>query len=480
MNLNFLTIQEALKALKTGQFSCLELVDLCLRKIKKKNKGLNVFLSIFEEEAREGAKKIDKKIKSKAKLGRLAGIPLAIKDNILVKDKTCTAGSKILKDYQATYEATVIKKLKAEGAIILGKTNLDEFGMGSSTENSAFGPTKNPFDLTRVAGGSSGGSAVAVAADMALGALGSDTGGSIRQPAAFCGLVGLKPTYGLVSRFGLIAMASSLDQIGPLAKNVDDTALLLSVMEGKDDLDSTSFEPQFKILLPVMPKIQNFKIGVIKEFLEHRGLAKEVKNLVKKIMEKISQKIVIKEVSLPSLNLALACYYIIMPAEVSANLARYDGIRYGASKIKEKDFTGNLEELYFKTRSENFGPEVQRRIMLGTFVLSSGYRQAYYQQAQLARRQIKKEFLEVFKKVDFLVCPTTPTPAFKLGEKIKDPLEMYLSDIFTVPANLADLPAISLPIGKINGLPVGLQIMAGPWQENKLFSFAKAIEVICS
>ncbi len=476
MELNQLTIQEAVEGLKKRDFSCLELVNSCLDKIEKENKKLNVFLSLFEEEARNQAKEIDQKIKRGEKLGRLSGIPLAIKDNILIKNKICTAGSKMLENYIATYDATVIRRLKEEGAIFLGKTNLDEFAMGSSTENSAFGPTKNPFDLKRVSGGSSGGSAVAVAAQMSLGALGSDTGGSIRQPAAFCGLVGLKPTYSLVSRFGLIAMASSFDQIGPIAKTVDDAAILLSLIEGQDNFDATTFNPMFKISLPVVPKIKNFRIGLIREFLEHRGLDIQIKVLIKKVVDKMIGEVEVREVSLPLLDLTLACYYIIMPAEVSANLSRYDGVRYGYSKIREKDFIGSLEELYFKTRSEGFGSEVQRRIMLGAFVLSSGYREAYYQQAQKVRHLIKKEFLEIFKKVDFLICPTTPTPAFKLGEKIKDPLEMYLSDIFTVPANLVGLPAISLPVGKAGNLPVGLQIIAAPWQENKLLSLAKAIE----
>ncbi len=478
MDFSQLTIQETLKGLGAKEFSCSELVNFYLKRIEKENKKLNAFLSVFEAEAKFRAKEIDQKIKNKVHLGRLAGLPLAIKDNILIKGKICTAGSKILENYRAAYDATVIKKLKKAEAILLGKTNLDEFSMGSSTENSSFGPTKNPFDLKRVAGGSSGGSAVAVASGLSVAALGSDTGGSIRQPAAFCGLVGLKPTYGLVSRFGLMAMASSFDQIGPMAKNIDDLALLLSVIEGKDELDATSFRSRFKISLPVIPKIKNFKIGVIKEFLEHQGLDKGIKDSIKKLLKKIEIETIVKEVSLASLEYALACYYIIMPAEVSANLARYDGIRYGASKIREKDFPGDLEELYFKTRKAGFGAEVQRRIILGTFVLSSGYREAYYQQAQMVRNKIKEDFLKVFQEIDFLICPTTPTPAFKLGEKIKDPLEMYLSDIFTVPANLAGLPAINLPIGKTDGLPVGLQITAGPWQENKLLSLAKAIEVM--
>jgi len=378
------------------------------------------------------------------------GIPIVIKDNILVKNMPCTAGSKVLENYIAPYDATVIKKLKKAGFAVLGKTNMDEFAMGSSTENSAYQKTLNPNDVSRVPGGSSGGSAAAVAADLAPCALGSDTGGSIRQPASFCGVVGLKPTYGAVSRYGLIAMASSLDQIGPITKTVEDAKILFDIIKGYDSLDSTSIDNS-KLQTPN----SKLKIGLPKEYFS-KGLDLEIDKLIKKAIAKFN----IQEVSLPRTKHALACYYLIMPAEVSANLARYDGIRYGQSR-------------------ESFGPEVRRRIMLGTYVLSHGYYDAYYLQAQKTRTLIIQDFEKAFEKIDVLITPTSPTTAFQFGEKTQDPLQMYLSDIYTVPVNLAGLPAISIPVGKINGLPVGLQIVGRHFEEETIFKIAYELERNC-
>ncbi|PIP16879.1 MAG: Asp-tRNA(Asn)/Glu-tRNA(Gln) amidotransferase GatCAB subunit A [Candidatus Portnoybacteria bacterium CG23_combo_of_CG06-09_8_20_14_all_37_13] len=378
------------------------------------------------------------------------GIPIVIKDNILVKNMPCTAGSKVLENYIAPYDATVIKKLKKAGFAVLGKTNMDEFAMGSSTENSAYQKTLNPNDVSRVPGGSSGGSAAAVAADLAPCALGSDTGGSIRQPASFCGVVGLKPTYGAVSRYGLIAMASSLDQIGPITKTVEDAKILFDIIKGYDSLDSTSIDNS-KLQTPN----SKLKIGLPKEYFS-KGLDLEIDKLIKKAIAKFN----IQEVSLPHTKHALACYYLIMPAEVSANLARYDGIRYGQSR-------------------ESFGPEVRRRIMLGTYVLSHGYYDAYYLQAQKTRTLIIQDFEKAFEKIDVLITPTSPTTAFQFGEKTQDPLQMYLSDIYTVPVNLAGLPAISIPVGKINGLPVGLQIVGRHFEEETIFKIAYELERNC-
>jgi aspartyl-tRNA(Asn)/glutamyl-tRNA(Gln) amidotransferase subunit A len=467
-----LSILETRKNLLEGRTCSLDLVRECLKNIKEKNKDINAFLSI-NPKAEEEAKEIDKKIKQTKKLpGLLAGIPLAIKDNILVKGMKATAGSKMLKNYFPPYESTVVKKLREAGAIILGKTNLDEFAMGSSTENSYFGPTKNPYDLTRVAGGSSGGSAAAVASEMCFGALGSDTGGSIRQPASFCGVWGLKPTYGRVSRFGLIAMASSLDQIGPLAKNVDDLALLLKVIEGKDEKDSTS-EEVTPIKMPKEINLSKIKIGFSKEFF-NSGLDKNIKKNIFEVLDKIKkQGAEIEEINLPYCQYALSCYYLIMSAEASSNLARYDGFRYGGTE--EINLKDDLLKVYTKTRTKCFGDEVKRRLIMGTFVLSSGFQEKYYLLAQKVRDAIRQDFENAFKKVDFILTPTTPQPAFKIGEKISDPLTMYLEDIYTVPVNLAGMPALSMPVGKIKNLPVGLQIIGGYFKENEILSFAKSL-----
>lgn len=471
MKLENLTILQLHKLLLSKELSALELTKFFLEKIEQRNKVIFAFLSVFPEYALEQAKKVDDLILAGAEIHPLAGIPIAIKDNILVKDLKCTAGSKILENYIAPYDAAAVKKLKEVNAVIIGKTNLDEFAMGSSTEHSAFGPTKNPHNLFCVPGGSSGGSAAAVADSMVPAALGSDTGGSIRQPASFCGVVGLKPTYGAVSRYGLIAMASSLDQIGPITKTVEDARIIFEVIKGKDPKDSTSLEiakSEFSL------ELSEFKIGVPKEYFIE-GMDPEVEKLITqtiKRMEGLGVKI--EEISLPHTEYALPTYYIIMPSEVSANLARYDGMKYGRQAITEAK--ASLLEVYLKTRGQYLGPEVRRRIMLGTYTLSAGYYDAYYLRAQKVRTLIKQDFEEAFKKVDLIVTPTSPTTAFKLGEKTSDPLTMYLADIFTISCNLAGLPGISIPIGKLEGLPVGIQLMAKPFDEEKLFAFAEILE----
>jgi aspartyl-tRNA(Asn)/glutamyl-tRNA(Gln) amidotransferase subunit A len=462
-------IKEAREGFIKKKFSCLELTRAYLNKIKKENKKYNNFLNLTEKLAVEQAQKVDQKISKRQKLGPLEGIPIAIKDNILVENYKTTAGSKILENYIAPYDATVIEKLKKAGAIIIGKTNLDEFAMGSSTENSAFGVVKNPYDITRVSGGSSGGSAVAVAANHCLGALGSDTGGSVRQPASFCGVVGFKPSYGMVSRYGLIAMASSWDLIGTFGRNVEDAKLIFDTIRGKDKMDSTTIESRIE---NCKLKIENLRIGVPKEYFD-KGLDKGVREKIDQAIEKYKKKgAQIKNVNLQSPEQALAVYYIIMPAEVSANLARYDGIRYGYSVIQNSKFKiQNSIDQYLKTRAQGFGEEVRRRIMLGTYVLSAGYWEAYYGKAQKVRAFIKKEFEKVFKQVDVLITPTTPTPAFKIGEK-QDPLAMYLSDIYTIQANLAGLPAISVPCGEVKGLPIGFQITGPQFKDDLVLKIA--------
>ena len=468
-------IQELHQKLVAKEISVEELTRDYLARLKRENPELNAFLTVAENEALNQAVQIDKKYLDKSQMPLLAGLPFAVKDNILIKDIKTTAGSKILENYIAPYNATVIKRLFQQSAIIIGKTNLDEFAMGSSTENSAFGPSKNPYDLERVPGGSSGGSAVAVAKNLAVYALGSDTGGSIRQPASFCGLVGFKPSYGAVSRYGLIAMASSLDQIGPLTQSVLDAKIVFEVIAGKDEKDATSYDVKKNNIN--LPPLKNIKIGVPKEyFIKGIDLAVEgaVRNSLKKIEAQGAQ---ILEISLPYTPYALPCYYIIMPAEVSANLARYDGIRYSPLNGLKNDL--DLMNLYFETRGQGFGPESRRRIILGTYVLSAGYYDAYYLKAQKVRRLIKQDFEKAFQKVDFIITPTTPTPAFKFGEKTQDPVSMYLSDIFTVSANLAGLPAINLPCGQNkNGLPLGLQIMAQNGYDFNLLSFSELIEQI--
>lgn len=479
MELENFTIKRVLKGLLKKEFSVLELTKLYLEKIKKEDKKIGAFLTLTEGLAISQAKKIDEMIFLKRNLPVLAGVPVAIKDNILVEGIKCTAGSKILENYIAPYDATVVKKLKKAGAIILGKTNLDEFAMGSSTENSAFFPTKNPHDLKRVPGGSSGGSAAAVSANFCVFALGSDTGGSIRQPASFCGIVGLKPTYGAVSRYGLIAFASSLDQIGPMTKTVEDAKIVFNVIKGRDEMDSTSVSPKPKAQNSKLQlKAQNLRIGVPKEYFI-KGTDLDVEKTIKESIKKYQDLgAKIEEISLPHTEYALSCYYIIAPSEASANLARYDGIKYGFSKAQSSKLKAqSLLDVYLYSRGEGFGAEVRRRIMLGTYALSAGYYEAYYLRAQKVRTLIKKDFEEAFQKVDVIFTPTSPTLPFKLGEKISDPLKMYLSDIFTVSVNLAGLPAVSIPIRKVKNLPVGLQIIGKPFEEEKILKVGKLYEL---
>ncbi len=467
-----LTIKKASELLAKKEISAVELAGQYFDLIADKNKDVFAYLEIFAQSAKEKAEKIDSLRAAGEKLPALAGIPLAVKDNILIAGQKSSSASKILENFTAPYDASVIARLKEAGVVFLGRTNMDEFAMGSSTENSAFGPTKNPYDFSRIPGGSSGGSAAAVAADMCVFALGSDTGGSIRQPASFCGVAGLKPTYGAVSRYGLMAMASSLDQIGPLAKTVEDAEIVFSAICGADKRDSTSVDYEYKKLEDF--KLQGLKVGIVKEFLG-AGLSGEVAESIRLLLKKLALAgAEITEVSLPHAQEALACYYVIMPCEVSANMARYDGIRYGLSK-REKG--GGMWDIYFKSRAQGLGDEVKRRIMLGTYALSAGYYEAYYLQAQKVRNLIKEDFKKAFAQADILLTPTAPTTAFKLGEKTSDPLTMYLEDVYTVPINLAGLPALSLPIGRDSlGLPIGLQLVAGHFQENKIMALGKAIE----
>jgi aspartyl-tRNA(Asn)/glutamyl-tRNA(Gln) amidotransferase subunit A len=461
-----LTIEKAGEMLQKGELTSMELVSACLENIKNQNAELNVFLEVFDD-ALTQAKAADAIIKN-GKAVKLTGIPIAIKDNILFTGHITSSGSKILENYTASYDAFVIKKLKEAGAVIIGRTNMDEFAMGSSTENSAYGPVKNPIDTSRVPGGSSGGSAAAVASGMALGALGSDTGGSIRQPASFCGLVGMKPSYGVVSRSGLTAMSSSLDQIGPFAKNSEDAKIIFDCIAGQDAQDSTSLN-FFDLQVVPNKKI----IGVPRDFLAE-GVDAEVLQNFKVTEEKLKKEgYTIKDVSMPYLKYSLPVYYIIMPAEVSTNLSRLDGVRYGLRKDGE-----NVFDSYKKSRSAGFGAETRRRMILGAYVLSHGYYDAYYNKAWKVRWEIMKEYEDIFRQVDFIMTPTTPTTAFKFGEK-KDPLQMYLSDIFTVSANLAGLPAISIPFGKSSlSLPVGIQFTGPLFADESLFNLEKTLRKI--
>ncbi len=499
MDLEDLTIKKFHKGLINKEFSATEAAGKFFDYINEKDKDINAFIWLSKDLALSQAKAIDADLAAGKKLDVLAGVPLAIKDNILIENEPATAASKILQNYRATYDATVIKKLKFKNAIFLGKTNMDEFAMGSSTENSVFGPTKNPHDLERTPGGSSGGSAAAVAANMAVGALGSDTAGSIRQPASFCGAVGLKPTYGAVSRFGLIAMASSLDQIGPIAKTVEDAEILFEAIKGRDLLDSTSINDQRPTTNDQRLKdLKNLTIGLPKEYFIE-GLDKEVASAIEEAIKTLKNLgIKFKEISLPYTKYALSCYYIVMSAEASANLARFDGIRYSQSQnLKFK--TQNLLDIYLKTRGEGFNKEVKRRIILGTFVLSSGYYDAYYTKAQKVRRLIKEDFDKAFdlsvNGVDMILTPVAPTSAFKIGEKIDNPLLMYLSDIFTAPMNLAGLPAISIPVKKYqvspkksklsmgqasikrqDELPIGFQLIGKYFREADILEIGKRYE----
>lgn len=472
------TIKETHKGLEKGKFSAVELTEELFKEIKKRDGEVKAYLSLDKDGAFETAASVDVSIARGEKPKPLAGVPLAIKDNILIKSLPATAGSQILKDYTASYDATIISKLREEKAIFLGKTNLDEFAMGSSTENSSFQTTRNPHDETRVPGGSSGGSAAAIGADMAVAGLGTDTGGSVRQPAAFCGVVGLKPTYGAVSRFGLVALGSSLDQAGPLTKTVEDAAILFDAIRGYDPLDATSINPPVggedkgNLLSPKLEDIKKLTIGIPEEYFVE-GLSKEVGNAVEKTIKSIeSLGVKTKKISLPHTKYALSVYYIVMPAEASTNLARYDGIRYGTRGLSK-----TLSALYESNRGGGFGPEAKRRIILGTFALSAGYYDAYYDKAQRVRTLIKEDFDKAFELVDVILTPTAPTTAFKVGEKTNNPLEMYLSDIFTIPANLAGLPAVSIPSKENDGnLPIGFQLIGKHWHEADILGIGQLYE----
>lgn len=462
--------------LDSGKVSAVEIVKHYLDNINK-GKHLNAFLSVFEDEALAKAAEIDKKIAS-GKAGRLAGMVIAVKDVLSVKGKRMTCSSKILENFEALYTATAVQRLIDEDAIIIGKTNCDEFAMGSSNENSAYGAVLNPHDITRVPGGSSGGSAAAAAADMCMVSIGTDTGGSIRQPAAFCGIAGLKPTYGRISRYGLTAFASSFDAIGPFAKNVEDASRAIYEMAGHDENDSTSVKHDKTDYYSELSKPfkKGLTVGIVKEFLDH-GVQKEIVDAVHLVTKHLeSAGVKVKEISLPNAEYSIQTYYILTTAEASSNLARYDGARYG---VRSKD-SAVLEDMYVNSRTEGFGEEVKRRIMLGTYVLSSGYYDAYYKKAQKARRIIKDDFHNVFSEADLIITPTTPTTAFKIGEKINDPLAMYLNDVFTTTANLAGIPALSVPVGKdSDGLPIGLQVMGKDFDEAGVLSLGNYIMRNC-
>ncbi len=470
------SIKELVKKIQDKEISCVEVVDYYIKEIEKKEDKIDAFLLLQTEDALKKAKELDEKIAKGEKVGRLVGIPIAIKDNMCTRGVKTTCASKMLEDFVPPYDATVIKKLEEEDAILIGKTNLDEFAMGSSTENSAFKITKNPIDTTRVPGGSSGGSAAAVGAEMVPLALGSDTGGSIRQPASFCGIVGMKPTYGLVSRYGLIAFGSSLDQIGPFSMTVEDNAYLLNILAGEDELDGTTAKGLSKkdYTKDIDSGIEGMKIGIPKEFIEEEGLDSEIKDVILKDIEALRQLgAEVEEFSLPTTKDGLAPYYIISSAEASSNLARFDSIRYG---YRTKEFT-SVEELVEKSRSEGFGREVKRRIMLGTYALSSGYYDAYYNKAQKFRAKLKQDFKEAFKKYDIIIGPVSPILPFKIGERCEDPTAMYLADIYTININLATVPALSMPGGKSSdGLPIGLQLIGDVFTEEKIYKVAYALE----
>lgn len=467
------SIKDLAQSVQSGSVSATELVDRVLRTIAE-HQEYQAIIATVEARARQRAADIDAKIKAGDSVGPLAGVPFIAKDNFLTFGADTTAASNILKGFDAPYQATAIERLEAAGAICVAKANLDAFAHGSSTENSDFMVTKNPHDKTRVPGGSSGGSAAAVMLDMAPFALGTDTGGSIRLPASFTGAVGLKPTYGLVSRSGVVAMASSTDVIGPLTKTVADAATVLDVLASQDELDSTTIPRDPESYQDLNSDLKGLKVGVIKEYMAD-GLDPAVKSTITVAIEKLKAAgAVITEVSLPSLPLALACYYIICPAEVSSNLSRYDGQRYGLSVSD----TQNLEDSYSYARSTGFGKEAKRRIMIGTYVLTSGYYDAYYKKAQTVRTKLIKEFNEAFQQVDVLVGPTAPATAFKIGQNVDDPLQMYLTDIMTVAVNLVGVPAISVPAGMVQGLPVGLQLIAPQTRDRQLLGAAAGAESI--
>ena len=474
MDLLDLSMTEVLSKLNSGEVTSVELVKLCKKRVEEKS-DLNALLSTCFDAAIKRAEEIDKKRKSGAKLGALAGVPIVIKDNINLVGTKTTCASKFLENYYSIYTATCAQKLIDADAIIIGKANMDEFAMGSSNENSAFGAVKNPVDNTRVPGGSSGGSACVVASKQCFASLGTDTGGSIREPSSFCGVVGLKPTYGRVSRYGVVAFASSLDQVGPITRTVQDNALLLSVIAGQDKLDMTSSNEKVPDYLTNLNKgVKGLKIGIAKEFFTS-ALDGDIKaKLDDAISWFKSNGAEIVDVSLPTIDKALAVYYVLSSAEATSNLARFDGIRYG---VRAKEYS-DIVDLYFKSRTQGFGKEVKRRIMLGNYVLSSGYYDAFYRKAKRVQKVIKQEFSDAFKKCDVLLSPTTATTAFKLGEKSSDPVAMYLTDIFTVPINIAGVPSLSIPCGVDKlGLPIGMQIIGAHFDEAKIYQVANAYEL---
>ncbi|HEU0050793.1 MAG TPA: Asp-tRNA(Asn)/Glu-tRNA(Gln) amidotransferase subunit GatA [Patescibacteria group bacterium] len=464
------TIALMSEALEKGECSSVELTERYLKQITGLNGALNAYLEVFSEDALASARQSDERRASGSSFGPLDGIPIAIKDNMLLQGKSCTAGSKILENYVAPEDATAVRRARAAGAVILGRTNMDEFAMGSSTERSAYGVTKNPRDPERVPGGSSGGSAAAVAADLCGAALGTDTGGSIRQPAALCGIVGLKPTYGRVSRSGIIAMASSLDQVGPMTKTAEDAGLLLQAIEGEDPLDQTTVKTS-PLVMKKPVSLKGLRIGLPKEAWGE-GMSDAVRFHVNEAIEILtSLGAKVTSVPLPYVEEALAVYYVLMPCEVSANLSRYDGMRYG-----KRETMKTLAETYAASRGHGFGEEVRRRIMLGTYALSKGYYDAYYRQAKKVQTLIRRAYENAFTDVDVLITPTTPTTAFKIGEKIHDPLAMYMEDIFTVAVNVAGLPAVSIPCGDHEGLPVGMQLIGNAFEDAKILDIGYAYE----
>ncbi len=475
MSLHKLSLCELQRKFTAGEVTATEIVRAYALRIAQVESKVKAYVAQTKESALAQAAALDEKLKGWRRTKPMMGMPIAVKDNLCTEGVATTCSSRMLKNFVPPYDATVVAKLKEQEYLLLGKTNLDEFAMGSSTENSAFGPSRNPWSFQCVPGGSSGGSAAAVAADECVAALGSDTGGSIRQPAAFCGVVGLKPTYGRVSRYGLVAFASSLDQVGPITKDVSDAAFLLGAIAGHDPMDSTSADVPVPDYMKALKKkdLKKLKVGVPAEFFGE-GLDPDVDEAVRAAIEELkSLGGEIKEIRLPRTDAAVAVYYVIATAEASSNLARFDGVKFGLRAKETKD----LLELYMKTRQEGFGPEVKRRIMLGTYALSSGYYDAYYGKAQAVRTLICQDFTEAFKEVDLIVTPVTPTPAFKLGEKSEDPLQMYLSDIFTISVNLAGLPAIALPCGFSRaGLPIGLQLIGRAFQEETLLRAAHAYE----
>ncbi|MHB8930575.1 MAG: Asp-tRNA(Asn)/Glu-tRNA(Gln) amidotransferase subunit GatA [Melioribacteraceae bacterium] len=468
--LNYKNHSEKISLIKEGKLSLRENVSFFLNNIKEKS-NLNAYNFVFDD-CIEQASSIEQKIKN-GSAGKLAGMVIAVKDVLAINQKPLTCSSNILRDFISIYTATAVQKLIDADAIIIGKTNCDEFAMGSSNENSAFGTVLNPVDTSRVPGGSSGGSAAAVAADLCDASIGTDTGGSIRQPAAFCGIYGLKPTYGRVSRYGLTAFASSFDTVGPFARNVDDIALVLSVISGYDENDSTSFKTDVPDFVTNLHSRKKLRIGLPKEYFAE-GLNEEIRNAIFEKVEFLKEQgFEIYEIELPHTEYSIATYYILTTAEASSNLARFDGVRYGF-RSKEDN---NLLNMYVNSRSEGFGSEVKRRIMLGTYVLSSGYYDAYYRKAQKVRRLLKQDFDKAFEKVDLILTPTTPTTAFKIGEKTSDPLEMYLGDIYTTSANLAGIPGINIPIGKdMQGLPIGMQVMSRQFDELSLLQFSQIFD----